>query len=517
MPAPPPDAIAKAQALRNELLEDLKRLRALFQSGRDISKRSSDPVLGAEDKKPIRPPAKSPELLYGGRNYYKDVFGFDPVQARIKTRGGAFKYEQFFPLKADIELDREGITIGARVEFKQVEFNKPERPIRNRIVFRKGKMETQVACVHTALFTLDATEALIASDEQLVDLARCSERENEPIKLPPEEHFVSLRSYVEGIAMLGIRNIIGASYYSEKINPDTLPFGFNSAMQKQIIQALHQLAPSATKAIVRDVLIELAQAVPEDWFDLRISLLDQIYNLKEIVLTDPAVFDAVDQAAHSENLRRLAFLYPLTDHQILDRLKNDPHYEEYRKTITSRPLQPPTFIFKITILGTEGSGRNSLCKRLSAHFNDPLARSMEYIGQSFGFREFHYPQGQTVRLLLCDFSGEARFQYLLPDYSLGVAGAFICYDLTNAKSLDSVHNWIELIRDKNDLAPIFLVGCKADLDPKKRVIDEATATKVATDLGCVRAMITSAVTGLNCEEMLRDMADLLFKGIRITE
>ncbi len=504
MGTPPPDAIAKAQALRNELLEDLKRLRALFQSGRE-KKTSYNPQLDSLRK-------EKAIIRYEGRDYYIQVFGFDPDQARIKTRAGAFKYEQFFRLKADLELDRDGITIGARVEFKS-----PERPIKNRIVFRKGKVETQVSCVHTALFTLDATEALIASDEQLVDLAKCSERETEPIKLPPEEHFVSLRSYVEGIAMLGIRNIIGASYYSEKINPETLPFGFNSAMQKQIITALHQLAPQATKAIVRDVLIELAQAVPEDWFDQRISLLDQIYNLKEIVLTDPAVFDAVDQAAHSDNLRRLAFLYPQTDHAILDLLKSDPHYEEYRTSITSRPLQPPTFIFKITVLGTEGSGRNSLCKRLSAHFNDPLARSMEYIGQSFGFREYHYQQGQTVRLLLCNFSGESRFQYLLPDYSLGVAGAFICYDLTNAESFQSVHDWIELIREKNDLAPIFLVGCKADLDPEKRVIDEATATKLATELGCVRSMITSAVTGLNCEEMLRDMADLLFQGIRTPE
>lgn len=511
MGSPSPDEIAKAQALRNELLEDLKRLRALFQSGRELSKQRQKPA------------DKTLELLYKGQDYYKEVFGFDPEHARIKTKGGGFKYEQFFPLKADIELDREGITIGARVEFKLVEPDKnkgipalTERPVKNRIVFRKGKVETQVTCVHTAIFTLDATEALVASDEQLVDLASCSNVENEPIKLPPEEHFVSLRSYVEGIAILGIRNVIGASYYSEKINPETLPFGFNSAMQEQIIKALHQLAPSATKAIVREVLIELAQAVPEDWFDKRIFILDKIYNLREIVLTDPAVFEAVDQAAHSWNLRRLALLYPHTDHKILELLKSDPHYEQYRQAITSRPIQPPTFIFKIIVLGKEGSGRNSLCKRLSSHFNDPLARSMDYIGQSFGFREFHYPQGQTVRLLLCNFSGEPRFQYLLPDYSLGVAGAFICYDLTNSQSFESIADWIELIRDKNDLAPIYLVGCKADLDPKKRNIDEATVSNLATELGC-RTMITSAITGLNCEEMLREMADLLFSGIRSPE
>jgi len=526
---PSNDPIAKAQALRNELLQNLKHLRALFQSGHSSNQSNPKPA----QIKSLKPRDKAMSLDRQDsdtRDYYRSMFGFDPVKSKIKIQAGEYKFEQFYPLKADVEFDRQGILIGARVEFTEAPSGRAESSrkntsktpdlkvaprINNRIVFKKNDHEQVVSCVHTALCTLDATVALLADENQIFELAKTSA--NDLVLLPPEEHFVSLRSYVEGIATLGIRNIIGASYYSEKINPETLPFGFNSAMQRQIIEALRKLAPSATQALVRDVLIELSQTVPEDWFNSRLMLLDQIYNLKDIILTDPAVFETVDAAVSSSNLRKFAIKYPKTHKTIRKFIEeNDPHYQDYLKAkdFSFPSLNLPLFIFKIAIIGSEGSGRNTLCRRLSTNFNDPLAKSLDYIGASFGFRQFRYDSGDTVRLLLCNFSGDNRFQYMLSDYTIGSASALICYDVTNRSSFEDVPKWIAILRQKNVTTPIYLVGCKSDVDLNKQVVKKEEADKIASDLGCIRNIMVSARTGQNCESLLHTLADLLFQSIR---
>ncbi|HMF31699.1 MAG TPA: Rab family GTPase [Candidatus Lokiarchaeia archaeon] len=452
------------------------------------------------------------ETLQQSANYYLEYYGFDPNTRKIKISKG-YKYEEFFPLKNDPELEREGISIGARVEVTD-----RLQTVKNRIVFTKGKgkKEAIVNCVHTALYTLDAAEALVAGEDQILDLAKSSE--SVPIQLPPEDHFVSLRSYVDGIASIGIRNIIGASYFSQEMNPETLPFGFNSAMQRQIIKALRQLAPAATHALVRDVIMELAETVPPEWFDSRILLLDQIYNIKDIILTEPAVFEAIDSETSSRNLRILAVHYPNTDPAILETIKQDEHYEEYLQqagplTGGAAGLAAPLYVFKIAVLGDEGSGRNSLCRRFSGHFNDPLARSLEFIGASFGFRDFNYPTGESVRLLLCNFSGNERFRYILADYSLGSAGALICYDVTEIATFNEIPKLVALVREKNEQIPICLVGCKFDRDPAEHQVTKEMADRLTEELNCVDNFMTSAQTGFNVEEVLQAIAEWLLNNV----
>jgi GTPase SAR1 family protein len=323
---------------------------------------------------------------------------------------------------------------------------------------------------------------------------------------------------VDGIASLGIHNIIGASYYSQEMNPETLPFGFNSAMQRQILKALRQLAPAGTRAIIRDVIIELAETVPPEWFDSRIGLLDQIYNFKDVVLTDPAVFEAVDSQTTSRNLRILAVHYPNTHPAIREILEQDEHIQEYKNA--AGPFaggmagpQPPLFVFKIAVLGAEGSGRNSLCRRFSGHFNDPLSRSLDFIGASFGFRDFNFPTGESVRLLLCNFSGKDRFRYILSDYSVGSAGAFVCYDVTDKATFDEVPKFVELAREKNQQMPVYLIGCKFDADPADHQVTKEMADNLAHDLNCIDNFMTSALSGLNAEEVVLAMAEWLLNNM----
>lgn len=280
--------------LRDEMLRELRRLQTIM--GRDPQ---PNPAI-----KP--PPIKAPpdiRLSSEDRRYYRRVHGFDPFLdvISIPNTPGYYKYEAIFDLARDPPLKEAGVCIGARVEVMD--------RIHNRIFFRRGNKESAVDCVHTAICTIGAQDALNLANSIDEDannarplLERAISTEARPIQLPPEEHFVSLKSYVAGIAEMGLSQVMFAAYHSDGVNPETLPFGFNIHLQRQLARALRDVAPSSTMAIIRDLVVELVQSVPEDWFRSRLRLLDEMYNIKACILTDPVVFDAVYSAAPCQEL-----------------------------------------------------------------------------------------------------------------------------------------------------------------------------------------------------------------------
>ncbi len=215
------------------------------------------------------------------RAYYRETWGFDPEVDRTHLPSGDYRYEAAFPLPQDPELANAGVMMVA-----QVTFTPRITPASNRIVFRCDGREAAVTCVHTVVCKLSPQEFQQVQEEGLI--ARASAVRQEPAQLPPEEHFVALKSYVAGVADLGIRNAFQATYMSEQWNPETLPVGFNIAMQTQVVRSLRQVAPRAAAALVRDLLFEIVEAVPSNWIRSRIQLLDSIYGFTELVHADPS-------------------------------------------------------------------------------------------------------------------------------------------------------------------------------------------------------------------------------------
>ncbi|GAB4312275.1 MAG: hypothetical protein Kow0069_12980 [Promethearchaeota archaeon] len=265
------------------------------------------------------------------REYYRNVHGFDPVTSRIypSKNPRVFWYEQEFSLSADPPLDRAGVLICARVEVDG-------DSITNRIVFKKRgtRVESVVNCVHTAVCALDVKAASeLRGDEKsrkrIVEMARSTELQ--PVDLSPEEHFASLKSYVAGIAELGISKMLAASYHSD-IDPFTLPFGFNSAMQKQMVSALRKIAPEATRALVRQHVFYLAMHASRQWFDVRLSLLDNLYDLPNVLFSDPDTFLALDRLIRSTKLRVLAAKHPQVHPRIMAHLAKEGN-EEVRQLV----------------------------------------------------------------------------------------------------------------------------------------------------------------------------------------
>lgn len=212
------------------------------------------------------------------REYYITVHGFDPVKCRRRIDQSTYAYEACFPLPNDPPLSEAGLRICARVVVR--EGNPQEGNVRNRIVFKAGDREALVECVHTAVYVAEVGDLWEIDAKKVLDRARSTERK--PVHLPPEEHFASLKSFVAGIAEFGLANVFSASY-AEDVDPVELPFGFNNMLQRQIMRALHSVAPGATKPLVFEVLSKMVRGMPTDWVVRRMEALEGLFPLRSIL------------------------------------------------------------------------------------------------------------------------------------------------------------------------------------------------------------------------------------------
>ncbi|MHA1732522.1 MAG: leucine-rich repeat domain-containing protein [Promethearchaeota archaeon] len=281
------------------------------------------------------------------RAYYTKVFGFDPVADRrpLNKAGTAFRYEAGFRLRVDPVLDRAGVSVWARVDVTP-------GGTRNRVVFKRGassggkrgkkrdEVEAAVECVHTAVTTISVPAARQLTDKKVLDLARSTEFN--PVELSPEEHFASLKSYVGGIAELGIGNLMRLAYYSQggPAARSQQPFGFNTLMQKQVVAALHEVSPGAARRMFTDLILELAENSPAGWLDGELAVFDgaggregkfeevlKRYGffayLRVSFFPDPNAFEALASNDRSWRLGKLAARFRGTHPAVLEQLALD--------------------------------------------------------------------------------------------------------------------------------------------------------------------------------------------------
>lgn len=265
----------------------------------EYRKKQQDDALNV-DKNALDPPCQPSE-----REYYKSLFGFDPVMDRTilpygygATPPGArvpfydidesyedgiyttpYRYEAEFPLAQDPPLSALGVTVLALVEYDC------RRTIHNLVVFKRGEKESHVACVHTVAYNIP--EAPIEEDDEEyselkdaeVDFDSSRESHQMPgngVILPPWGHFAALRSFVGGIAEFGVTQIITFPITPREEGEGKAvvpPFGMNEGLLQQFLRAVEEIAPSATAAIRRDFLLNLLENSSVDWLSLHPSPL----------------------------------------------------------------------------------------------------------------------------------------------------------------------------------------------------------------------------------------------------
>lgn len=166
------------------------------------------------------------------------------VTARPLGEPNLVRYEASFRLASDPLLDAAGVVVSARVDGCDHFFEGAPRA-KNRVVFslsgdRGGRrLEAEVQCVHTAVCLITTDELAKAPAAELVEMAVSSE--NEPIWLPAVEHFTALRSYVAGVAEVGVGCLLRAKFATGAPR-DLAPLAFNDFMRRQVLHGLLELA-----------------------------------------------------------------------------------------------------------------------------------------------------------------------------------------------------------------------------------------------------------------------------------
>ena len=165
------------------------------------------------------------------------------------------------------------------------------------------------------------------------------------------------------------------------------------------------------------------------------------------------------------------------------------------------------YTFKVMMLGDASVGKTSLTIRyISGFFLEDLKLTIgvDFYSKNILFRE------SRVKLQIWDFGGEERFRFLLSQYCKGANAAFFLYDITNARTLDHLSTWTELIRKHAGHIPIMLIGSKMDL-AEFRAVERDEGIRTAKNHNLSAFIELSSKTGQNVEEAFIKMAEILFE------
>jgi small GTP-binding protein len=163
---------------------------------------------------------------------------------------------------------------------------------------------------------------------------------------------------------------------------------------------------------------------------------------------------------------------------------------------------PADFVVKIVMAGDKQVGKTSLILRwLDDTFKDDY---LSTVGVGFHVKTV-IVDGKVVKLQLWDTCGEERFKSISSAYYRQALGVVVVYDITDAKSFESINEWLPMIHEHSSPDVIvLLVGNKRDLSGE-RCVDPEIATNYAQTQG-LSFIETSAKTSFQVDRAFKDIA-----------
>ncbi|KAI3787688.1 hypothetical protein L2E82_00021 [Cichorium intybus] len=105
------------------------------------------------------------------------------------------------------------------------------------------------------------------------------------------------------------------------------------------------------------------------------------------------------------------------------------------------------------------------------------------IGIDFKIRTVEL-DGKRIKLQIWDTAGQERFRTITTAYYRGAMGILLVYDGIDESSFNNIRNWIRNIEQHaSDNVNKILVGNKADMDERKRVVPTAKGQALADEYG----------------------------------
>ncbi|XP_021261822.1 ras-related protein Rab-39B-like [Numida meleagris] len=171
------------------------------------------------------------------------------------------------------------------------------------------------------------------------------------------------------------------------------------------------------------------------------------------------------------------------------------------------------YMFKILIIGNSSVGKTSFLFRYADDSFTPAFVST--VGIDFKVKTI-YRNDKRIKLQIWDTAGQERFRSITRAYYRNSVGGLLLFDITNRRSFQNVHEWLE--ETKVHVQPyqivFVLVGHKCDLDTQRQVTRHE-AEKLAAAYG-MKYIETSARDAINVEkaftDLTRDIYELVKRG-----
>jgi len=159
---------------------------------------------------------------------------------------------------------------------------------------------------------------------------------------------------------------------------------------------------------------------------------------------------------------------------------------------------------KVVLLGDAGVGKSSICQR---YINNTISSTYEVtIGGAYLQKEVAIGTGQRIKLHIWDTGGEERYKAMAPLYYRDAQAALLVYDVTDARTFQSLDYWVreldEKIRDDNMV--LIVAGNKADLPTKRITKDQAQSFATSHN---IQFFEVSAKTGDGVQELFKMLAE----------
>ena len=164
--------------------------------------------------------------------------------------------------------------------------------------------------------------------------------------------------------------------------------------------------------------------------------------------------------------------------------------------------------YKVLVIGDASTGKTSLTHRyLTGIFVDSVRLT---IGVDF-FSKRIKRDNERIKLQIWDFGGEERYRFLLPTYSKGANGAMILYDITRQRTIQTIQEYVKIVRESAGDIPILLVGSKIDLEEFREVTYEF-GMSIAKSSSLSSFVEISSKENINVGETFDTLIELILKN-----
>ncbi|NWX24109.1 RAB17 protein, partial [Aegotheles bennettii] len=137
---------------------------------------------------------------------------------------------------------------------------------------------------------------------------------------------------------------------------------------------------------------------------------------------------------------------------------------------TSPEGLPPTYIYKVVLLGSTSVGKSSLAYR---YVKNDFKESLPTVGCSF-FTQTLKLESATLKFEIWDTAGQEKYHSVCHLYYRGAHAALLVYDIANEETLNRAKLWLRDLEKEflPDEIVIALVGNKTDLAAEREVATE---------------------------------------------